>query len=144
MALNLRRSMLELIGAGIISAILGCASAEPSAKVYHRLQIEVHKTTVQLKNIRFTYGDDFVDSLVPSARAIGAFEDYSAPMRIPDEFDIRWETQDGKKHEAKVPVRSRLPDSIENKSIIFVIMPDHVEGFIGVSTSYGQKRERFY
>ncbi len=144
MATNLRRGILLLIGTGILSAVTGCATAEPSAKVYHRFQLEVHKSAVQLNNIRFTYGDDFVGTVVPSARAIASFEDYSAPMRIPEEFDISWETRDGKKHEANVPVRSRLPGSIENKSIVFVIMADHVEGYVGVSTPTGQKRERFY
>lgn len=144
MAQSLRRNILRLIGVGMMSAITGCAAAGPESKVYHRFQLEVHKSAVQVSNVRFTYGDDFVDTVVPVARAIASFEDYSAPMRVPDEFHISWETQDGKKHEEKVPVRHRVPGSLENKSIIFVIMPDHMEGYIGVSTPYGQKRERFY
>jgi hypothetical protein len=95
-------------------------------------------------NIRYTYGDEFVDQTRPAAIAIGPFTTYIAPMHIPEEFQISWETTDGAMHKAKVPVRSRLPGSIENKSVIFVIMPDHVEGYVGVSTPYGQKRERFY
>ena len=144
MAASLRRSILALIGAGMISAITSCAAVEPGARVYHRFQLEVHKSAIRLYNIRFTYGDDFVETVVPSARAVRSFEDYSAKMRVPEEFDIRWETQDGEKHEAKVPVRSRLIGPVENKSIVFIIMADHVEGYIGVSTPSGQKRDRFY
>ena len=140
----LRRNILGLIGAGMMGAIVGCASAGPAAKVYHGLQIELSKSVGQANNIRYTYGDEFVNASKPSAGSIGPLFVYVAPMRVPDEFEISWETQDGKKHEAKVPVRSRLPGSIENKSIVFVIMADHVEGYVGVSTPYGQKRERFY
>lgn len=65
-------------------------------------------------------------------------------MRVPAEFEISWEAPEGTRHEAKIPVRSRLPGSIENKTIVFVIMPGSVEGYVGISTPYGQKRERFY
>ncbi|ANC42913.1 hypothetical protein A6P55_00145 [Pandoraea pnomenusa] len=65
-------------------------------------------------------------------------------MHVPEEFEISWETLDGRTHEAKVPVRSRLQGTVENKTIIFVIMQNHIEGYVGVSTPYGQKRERFY
>lgn len=127
-----------------MSAIVGCAIAGPNDKVRHGLEIEVDKSVGKAINIRYTYGDEFVDQTRPAAIAIGPFTTYIAPMHIPEEFQINWETTDGAKHEAKVPVRSRLPGSIENKSVIFVIMPDHVEGYVGVSTPYGQKRERFY
>lgn len=144
MALNLRRSILRLIGGGMMSVLAGCAVAGPNSKVLHELQIEVNKSVGRALNIRYTYGSEFVNEAVPSAGSVAAFENYTALMLIPDEFEISWETQDGKKHQAKVPVRSRLPGSVENKSVIFVIMPDHVEGYVGVSTPYGQKRERFY
>jgi hypothetical protein len=144
MELNLRRSILGLIGAGTISLLTGFAMAEPNSKVYHGLQIEVNKSVGMVLNIRYTYGSAFVNETLPSAGSFAAFENYTAPMLIPDEFEISWETQDGKKHQANVPVRSRLPGSVENKSVIFVIMPDHVEGYVGVFTPYGQKRERFY
>lgn len=127
-----------------MSAIVGCVSAEPGAKVYHGLQIEVSKIVGQANNVRYTYGDEFVNASKPSAGSIGPMFVYVAPMRVPDEFEITWETLDGKTHGAKVPVRSRLPGSVENKNLIFVIMPDHVEGYLGVSTPSGQKRERFY
>lgn len=127
-----------------MSALEGCAAAGPNAKVYHSLQVEVHKSVGRAKNIRFTYGDEFVNETVPSAGSIAAFENYTAPMHVPEEFEISWETLDGRTHEAKVPVRSRLQGTVENKTIIFVIMQNHIEGYVGVSTPYGQKRERFY
>lgn len=144
MTRNRRRIMLGLLGAGLMSVLDGCAAAGPNAKVYHGLQIEVHKSVGRANNIRYSYGDEFVDATVSSAGSIASFEDYTAPMHIPEKFEISWETQDGETHEAKVPVRSRLPGSVENKTLVFVIMSDHVEGYIGVSTPFGQKRERFY
>lgn len=127
-----------------MSVFDGCAAAGPNAKVRHELQIEVDKSVGRAVNIRYTYGDEIVNQTRPAAIPIGAFENYTAPMHIPDEFEISWETQDGKKHEAKVPVRSRLPGSVENKTVLFVIMQDHIEGYVAIYTPYGQKRERFY
>jgi len=141
---NRRRIVGGLLGAGLMSMLNGCAAAGANAKVRHGLEIEVHKSVGEAKNIRYTYGDELVAQVRPSAIAIGAFMSYIAPMHIPEEFEISWETQDGKKHEAKVPVRSRLPGSVENKTIVFVIMSDHVEGYVAASTPYGEKRERFY
>lgn len=141
---NRRRMMLELLGGILMSVLNGCAAAEQDVKVYYGLQIEVHRSVGRANNIRYTYGDEFVNITVPSAGSIAAFESYTAPMHIPEEFEISWETPDRKKHEAKVPVRNRLKGSVENKMIVFVIMFDHVEGYIGISTPHGQKRERFY
>lgn len=120
------------------------AGASPYKKVRHGFEIEVDRTVGRAINIRYTYGDELVDQTRPSAIAIGAFTSYTAPMHIPEDFEISWETQDGKNHAAKVPVRSRLLSSVENKTIVFVIMSEHVEGFVGTPTPYGQKRERFY
>ncbi|BEV71365.1 hypothetical protein THUN1379_08470 [Paludibacterium sp. THUN1379] len=127
----------------MMCAIMGCA-AGPNDKVRHGLEIEVDKSVGKATNIRYTYGDELVDETRPVAIAIGSFTTYIARMHIPEEFHISWETSDGTKHDAKVPVRSRLSGSIENKDIVFVIMADHVEGYVGVWTPYGQKRERFY
>lgn len=127
-----------------MSVLDGCAAAEPNAKVRHGLEIEVDKSVGRAVNIRYTYGDEFVNETKPSARAIGPMFSYVAPMHIPEEFEISWETQDGKKHTAKVPVRSRLPGSVADKTVLFVIMQDHIEGYVAISTPYGQKRERFY
>lgn len=141
---NRRGIMLGLLGMGLMSVLDGCSAAGPSAKVYHGLEIEVNKSVGHANNIRYTYGDEFINYTKPSAGSIAAFSSYTAPMHVPEEFEISWETPDGKKHEVKVPVRSRLSGSVENKTIVFVIMQDHVEGYLAVSTPYGQKRERFY
>ena len=127
-----------------MSVLDGCAAAESNAKVRHELQIEVDKSVERAVNIRYTYGDEFVNETKPSARAIGPMFSYVAPMRVPEEFEISWETQDGKTHTAKIPVLSRLPGSVENKTVLFVIMQDHIEAYVAISTPYGQKRERFY
>jgi hypothetical protein len=141
-----RRMVMCLLGAGLMSVLDGCAAAAAgsNAKVRHKLEIEVDKSVGRAINIRYTYGDELVDQTRPMAIAIGAFTSYIAAMHIPEEFAISWETVEGKKHGVKVPVRSRLPGSVENKSVIFVIMQDHVECYVGLDTPYGQKRDRFY
>lgn len=144
MAANRRPILLVLVCVALMSVLDGCAAVGPNVKVRHGLEIEVDKSVGRVVNIRYTYGDEFVNETKPSARAIGSMFSYVAPMYIPERFEISWETQDGKKHEAKVPVRSRLPGSMENKTVLFVIMQDHIEGYVAISTPSGQKRERFY
>jgi len=139
-----RKFVMSLLGMWLVGVYAGCTAVGPNEKVRHGLEIEVDKSVGRAVNIRYTYGDEFVNSTKPSAIAIGPMFTYIAPMRIPEEFEISWETQDGKQHEATVPVRGRLPGSVENKTVLFVIMQDHIEGYVSVSTPYGPKRERFY
>lgn len=68
-----------------------------------------------------------------------------SPMSIPDEFEISWETQEGKRYEFKVPVRSKVPSDIKGKTVLFVIMQDSVEGYVVTHLpNFQDKRERFY
>jgi len=127
-----------------MSNLSGCATAGAQDKVYHTLEILVDKSVGKAFNIKYTYGEEFIDYIKPSAGSVTPFSSYTAPMRIPDEFKISWETQDRQKHEARVPVLSKLPDSVKNQTILFVIMPDHVEGFVAVSTPSGPRKTRFY
>lgn len=128
-----------------MSAVSGCATAGAEDRIYHTLQIEVDKSVGLATNIRYTYGTELVDQYITERGWIGGpFENYTAPMLIPEKFNISWETLDGKKHEENIPLLSKLPGSVKNKTILFVIMNDHVEGFIAISTPYGPQKTRFY
>lgn len=136
------RAVLLLLAACL--AMSSCAmAAGPDARIRHGLEIEVSASVGRATNIHFTYGDEFIDSVRPAAIAIGPFMTFVSDMRIPETFSVSWDDRDGAHHAATVPVRSRLPGSIENKTLVFVIMPDHVEGYVGVETPRGQQRERF-
>jgi hypothetical protein len=144
MTLNFRRAIVVIAATALVYAFVGCATNDANGRVRHGLEIEVDKSLGRATNIRYTYGDEMVDQSRPIAIAIGAFVTYIASMRVPEEFRISWETLGGIKHEAIVPIRDSIRGSIENKNIVFVIMQDRVEGYVGVTTPYGQKRQRFY
>ena len=144
MTLNFRRAVVGMAATTLVYAVAGCAATEVNGRVRHGLEIEVDKSLGRATKIRYTYGDEIVDQARPTAIAIGAFTTYVASMPIPEEFRISWETPDGGMHEAIVPVRRFIRGSIANKNIVFVIMQDCVEGYVGVDTPYGHKRERFY
>lgn len=133
-----------VIWIGLFNTVAGCASARNEGSIRHCLEIEVDKSIGRAKNIRYTYGREFANEVKPSAIAIGPFMSFTSYMTVPDFFEIQWELADGTKRESKVPVRSRLPGSIKNKAIVFVIMADHIEAYVGISTPVGEKRERFY
>ena len=53
--------------------------------------------------------------------------------------------QDGKRYEFKVPVRSKVASDIKGKTVLFVIMQDHVEGFVSTPLpNFKDKLDRFY
>ena len=90
----------------------GCATAGAEDRIYHTLQFEVDKSIGKAINIRYTYGEELVDRYVPGRGWVGGpFQSHTAPMRIPEEFKISWETEDGKMHNSNVPVLSKLPYS---------------------------------
>lgn len=127
-----------------VSLLSACAADGSKEKVYHRLQIEVHQSLGRANNIRFTYGDEFVNEFVPSAKSLASFEDCTARMHVPTEFSISLETPSGSQSTATVPIRSQLKGSVENKAIIFATVEDHVEGYTGLCNPYDQRRERFF
>jgi hypothetical protein len=142
--INRRKLISTLLGTGLMVTLGGCAANNQSDDVYHGFALEVGKSAGHVINIRYSYGNELPDESRPSAKANGSFITHFAPMQIPEEFKIAWETQDGQKHEAKVPVRSRLSSSVKNNKILFVIMYNSIEGYISTSTPYGPKLERFY
>jgi hypothetical protein len=141
---NFTRFLSVIVAVATVGSVAGCAIPVGDAKVRHTFEIEVGKTLGKAKNIHYTYGSEFVDEIKPSAIAIGPFISFTASMQVPEFFVVSWNAADGAKHEAKVPVRGKLSGSMEHKSIVFVIMPDWVEGYVGISTPSGEKRERFY
>lgn len=140
---NKRCQFVALIVGGMMIAINGCATS-PDGKVRHGFELEVDKSIGEARNIRYTYGDDFVNRTRANGDSVSPLFSYVAPMRVPEEFLISWETLDGNRHEAKVPVRGRLRRSLENKTISFLIFQDRVEGYVVELTPKGRKKEQFY
>jgi hypothetical protein len=139
------RGIAALTGGIIMTGTSGCAMAGTSTeKVDHELALEVGKGVPKVANIRYRYGE-----LGWRERAVMAFPGsgsrVSSTMVVPDDFEISWETQEGKRYDFKVPVRSKLPSGIKGKTVLFVIMQDHVEGYVVTPLpNFQEKRERFY
>ncbi len=113
--------------------------------VYHTLEVIVDKDAGELYNVRYTYGAARVNITWPHARPGFPLDSFATRMVIPVNFTVDWETADGVKHEANVPVREALGESIQDKGLRFVIHHDRVEGFIGRYERYGMQIEkRFY
>jgi hypothetical protein len=139
------RSILALAGGIFIVNTSGCAMAEGSAeKIYHGFAIEVGDGLPAVKNVRYLYGD-LGWREIKIAAPPGALSTLFLSMTIPEECQIYWETQEGKQYEFKVPVRSKVRSSIKGKTALFIIMHDHVEGYVSTSLpNFQEKRERFY
>jgi hypothetical protein len=115
-----------------------------SEKVYHGYAIEVGDGVPAVTNIKYRYGVlRWEEARIAAPPA--PFTTVRAPMTIPEEFLISWDTKDGKHYDVKVPVRSKVPADIKGKTILFVIMQDHIEGFVATPLANFQDRlERFY
>lgn len=119
------------------------AATTNSEKVYHWLRVEVGKGMPMVKSIRYLYGD--LGWRERGAMQAGVGDSVNSVMTIPDTFEISWETEDGKRYEFKVPVRSKVPVDIKGKKVLFVIMQDHVEGYVRTPLpNFQDKRDRFY
>lgn len=137
-----RRLVLAALGGITILGLGACASVE-TGRVYHRFTIEVGRGMRPIKNLRYLYGD-LGWRQTPAAEPPGALSSLSGVMLLPDEFEISWESETGQSYKFKIPVHSKLPGSVKNKTVRFVIMGDHVEGYLGARNGLEERFERFY
>lgn len=142
--MNVREGLLKaIVAVTLMGTTAGCVTAGPNERVYFEFELSVGDT--DLKNVHYTFGDELVNRLRPVALSMLPFQNYTAQMIIPENFDVSWETDDGKHHSVTVPVRSRLHESIYHKTLLFVLQKDSVEAYIAINTPAGQKREKqFY
>jgi hypothetical protein len=113
-------------------------------RVYYTLDMLVDKSIDYAKHIRFRYGE-LGEHEKPVAKPNGvSIISMGLEMNIPEDFEISWETPDGKGHHKVVPVRGRIKNSVKGKSILFLILYDDVQGYISTNTPTGEVRERFY
>lgn len=140
-----RYVVCSLVGGFFIMGLSGCAMAEGSGnKLRHGFSIAVGKNQPTVKNVRYLYGDLGWREIKVAAPP-GALSTLVATMTIPDDFAISWDTQTGQHYDFKIPVRSKMPADIKGKTILFVIMQDHVEGFVVTDLpNFKESRERFY
>lgn len=126
-------------------ALAGCAdSGNADPKVYHKLEIRLDKSLKEASDIHWSYGPDVPAGYIASARDINNFENHFAPMRIPDEFSISWQTPDGVKHSARAPVKGHLPKSASERVVGILVFYDHIEGYLVERGALGEQEWRFY
>lgn len=137
-----RRLILAALGGMVMANMGACASIE-AGKVYHTFSVGLGKGMSPVKNLRYLYGDLGwrTHSLV---EPLGVLSSLSGVMSVPDVFEIGWESEAGQLFTFNVPVRSKLAKSVKDKTIRFVIMGDHIEGFLGTRDGLEERLERFY
>lgn len=135
--------VLTILGMITVMSLSACATLE-SGPVYHAFVLDMAKGNEPVKNLRYRYGD--IGWREKQTAFPGPLATYVSDMTVPEEFEIGWVSNSGKQYEFKVPVRSRLSSSVKRKTVRFVIVGDHVEGYLGVREErYGPlKYERFY
>lgn len=93
--------------------------------------------------IRYRYGD--LGWREKGAAQAGIGVTIRSLMTIPDEFEISWESESGKRHEFKVLVRSRIKADLKGKTILFVIKEESVEGYVATRLpNFRDQLDRFY
>ncbi len=134
----------------------GCADVtyEPDEEVYHTFLLSVDSSVKEVRNLRYHYGS--FGWLEDPREKSGPVADNTASITVPDFFEISWDAENGQHYSFSIPVRSKIKAGALGKSnsVLFVIMSDHVEGYIETSTRkvnpktglkyYDRTRERFY
>jgi len=135
------RHLFFQLSLSLVAGVCGCATT-PEQKVRNGFELTVDKSVSEVKNIRFHYGD--LGWMERAGATAGGGSTWRMEMIVPENFEISWETIDGTPRRAVIPVKTRLPGSVKDKTVLFLIMQDHVEAYLAVSTPSGQMRERFY
>ncbi len=139
-----RRRWGSLVMGVVLMTTLGSCAAGPNDRVYYTFDLLVDKSLDYAKHIRYRYGE-LGEHEKPIAKSNGvSIINMGLEMTVPEDFEISWETPDGKQHHALVPVRSRIKGSVKGKTVLFLILHDEVQGYISTSTPTGEMRERFY
>ena len=135
-------SLIITFMAGLVMVTLtACAAPNPLEPVRHGFELGVDKSAGKVSKLHYHYG--VIENEVPSKSfpwRMVEIED----MTIPEYFEASWESENGVKHEVKVPVRGHLPSSVKNNNVRFVIMQDTVEAYLVHSTDFGEDKKRFY
>lgn len=131
----------------LIGAIVVCASqfslADDYKRVYHGLDVSVGKGAPIAKSIRYRYGE--LGWRERGAAVAGVGDLVRSAMIVPEEFEISWESESGKRYEFKVPVRSRIGTNIRGKTVVFLIKDDSLEAYLATPLpNYQDRLERFY
>lgn len=141
-----RRNAMQRLAAGgaLVVGATGCALGT-DAVVYHGVSVECEKSVGQVRNVQYTYGEWLKNHKKGVVTPIGSV--FLSPMPLPEEFTISWDAPDGRRQEAKVPVRSRFTWGVgRGDVVVFVITAANtVEGYVDPSPSRsGAARWRFY
>lgn len=132
-----------MLGGVVIDAI-GSVTAHADDKERHNFGIEVDKSAGTVSNVHYLYGELGWRERAAASPG-GAFATVGYVATLPDEFEISWYTKSNIYYHFKIPVRAQIKAEIKDKTVLFVIMDDHVEGFIVTHLqNYHSERERFY
>lgn len=120
-----RRSFASLLPTVLVlsAAAPGCAAMDPPQD--HTLEIRGVGQTV--RDLSYEYG-----SVKRTRREIGAGGGSSVtqPMPVPETLTVRWTTADGKVHDVTVPIRSRVPAEMRNRTIKVEVDGPRIEVFL--------------
>lgn len=132
--------LFQLILLLSISGLISCVTVDQTKPINHSLIISVDKSIEKITDVNYKYGTvqarnrKFFFGSNPTSLYF---------MTVPEFFEIEWKTQDGVKHEAKIPVRGRVPGRIERNTILFIIYYDYVEAYKESYTPHGIYRDKF-
>jgi hypothetical protein len=140
-----RRLFVAILLVGFLPVSCGIAFATTDGeRVYHGFSIEVGRGLPPVSGVRFHYGDlGWLER--PRATSVAPFTLVNGVMTVPEIFEVSWISEAGASYHFKVPVLSKLPASARGKKVSFVLMSDHVEGYLVTREERGQEqRVRFY
>lgn len=140
---NKRRKLIVAALGGVLMTSMGACASIETGRVYHRFSIGVGTGMRPVKNLRYLYGD-LGWRAHSIAEPVGALSSLSGVMSVPELFEVSWESDTGHSYTFKIPVRSKLPGSVKDKTVRFTIMDDHVEGYLGTRDGLEERFERFY
>lgn len=141
---KMRCCLVALIGCVAMIGMGACSAGNDGEKAYYGFEVKLGKSVGELHNVKYHYGDlGWRDAKI--ATPPGSVELVRSLMTVPETFEVSWDNEDGQHYAFTVPVRSKIAEDLNKKKVVFVIMEDHVEGYVSTPLpNYRESRERFY
>ena len=108
-ASNMFHRVCTFLTVNVFLALAACSTVQSLGEIEHGLSV-ANRGDSRISNVVIQYGKVIRKECVPFCHPKSGGGVWNAPMPIPDAMRVTWETSDGQKREATVPVKSRIKD----------------------------------
>ena len=138
-----RRTFAALLPRALAMAFIpvGCATMDAQADKAQDHTFRIVSAGELVRDISYEYGD--IRRTIRHARN-GGGRTFIQPMPVPEVLIVKWTTSDGETHEAKAPIRSRVPADMRGNAVSAEIDKAQLRVFLETGPTAQRTRAQIY